>query len=59
AAIMGKKDELRGLKENVIVGRLVPAGTGLSFHNSRKKQDNVSDFMSLMEEKSESDEQII
>jgi DNA-directed RNA polymerase subunit beta' len=59
AAIMGKKDELRGLKENVIVGRLVPAGTGLSFHNSRKKQDNASDFMSLMEEKSESDEQII
>src|SRR5690606_10590983 len=59
AAIMGKKDDLRGLKENVIVGRLVPAGTGLSFHNSRKKQDNVSDFMSLMEEKSESDEQII
>lgn len=59
AAIMGKKDELRGLKENVIVGRLVPAGTGLSFHNSRKKQDNVSDFMPLMEEKSESDEQII
>ncbi|MEK7779292.1 MAG: DNA-directed RNA polymerase subunit beta' [Pseudomonadota bacterium] len=38
AAIMGKKDELRGLKENVIVGRLVPAGTGLSFHNKRKNQ---------------------
>jgi len=37
AAIMGKKDDLRGLKENVIVGRLVPAGTGLSFHNARKK----------------------
>jgi DNA-directed RNA polymerase subunit beta' len=37
AAIMGKKDDLRGLKENVIVGRLVPAGTGLSFHNTRKK----------------------
>jgi DNA-directed RNA polymerase subunit beta' len=37
AAIMGKKDDLRGLKENVIVGRLVPAGTGLSFHNTRRK----------------------
>ena len=37
AAIMGKKDDLRGLKENVIVGRLVPAGTGLSFHNARRK----------------------
>lgn len=38
ASIMGKKDDLRGLKENVIVGRLIPAGTGLSFHNIRKKQ---------------------
>ncbi len=38
AAIMGKRDELRGLKENVIVGRLIPGGTGLSFHNARKKQ---------------------
>ncbi len=39
AAIMSKKDELRGLKENVIVGRLIPAGTGLAFHNMRHKQD--------------------
>jgi len=38
AAIMGKKDELRGLKENVIVGRLIPAGTGLAYHNMRRKQ---------------------
>ncbi len=38
AAIMGKKDNLRGLKENVIVGRLIPAGTGLAFHNLRKRQ---------------------
>ena len=38
AAIMGKKDSLRGLKENVIVGRLIPAGTGLAFHNLRKRQ---------------------
>jgi DNA-directed RNA polymerase subunit beta' len=37
AAIMGKKDDLRGLKENVIVGRLIPAGTGLAYHNTRKK----------------------
>jgi DNA-directed RNA polymerase subunit beta' len=36
AAIMGKRDELRGLKENVIVGRLIPAGTGLAFHRARK-----------------------
>jgi DNA-directed RNA polymerase subunit beta' len=38
AAIMGKKDDLRGLKENVIVGRLIPAGTGLAYHNTRRKQ---------------------
>jgi DNA-directed RNA polymerase subunit beta' len=36
AAIMGKRDELRGLKENVIVGRLIPAGTGLAHHRLRK-----------------------
>jgi DNA-directed RNA polymerase subunit beta' len=38
AAIMGKRDDLRGLKENVIVGRLIPAGTGLAFHTTRRKQ---------------------
>jgi DNA-directed RNA polymerase subunit beta' len=38
AAIMGKRDELRGLKENVIVGRLIPAGTGLAYHAIRKAQ---------------------
>ncbi|MEO6422712.1 MAG: hypothetical protein ABIR84_08570, partial [Candidatus Nitrotoga sp.] len=38
AAIMGKRDELRGLKENVIVGRLIPAGTGLAYHATRRKQ---------------------
>ncbi|MDD5367304.1 MAG: DNA-directed RNA polymerase subunit beta' [Gallionellaceae bacterium] len=38
AAIMAKKDDLRGLKENVIVGRLIPAGTGLAHHRIRKMQ---------------------
>ncbi|MCP2041216.1 DNA-directed RNA polymerase subunit beta' [Neisseria sp. HSC-16F19] len=38
AAIMGKQDDLRGLKENVIVGRLIPAGTGLTYHRSRRRQ---------------------
>ena len=38
AAIMGKRDELRGLKENVIVGRLIPAGTGLAYHSTRRRQ---------------------
>ena len=43
AAIMGKKDELRGLKENVIVGRLIPAGTGLAYHNTRRKHTKRDD----------------
>ncbi len=38
AAILGKRDDLRGLKENVIVGRLIPAGTGLAYHETRKRQ---------------------
>ena len=38
AAIMGKRDGLRGLKENVIVGRLIPAGTGLAYHRARRMQ---------------------
>ena len=38
AAIMGKQDDLRGLKENVIVGRLIPAGTGLTYHRTRRRQ---------------------
>ena len=38
AAVSGKVDKLRGLKENVIVGRLIPAGTGLAYHSDRRKQ---------------------
>jgi len=38
AAVTGKRDYLRGLKENVIVGRLIPAGTGLTYHNERKQK---------------------
>jgi DNA-directed RNA polymerase subunit beta' len=44
AAIMGKRDELRGLKENVIVGRLIPAGTGLAYHRIRKRQAETPAF---------------
>ena len=44
AAIMGKKDELRGLKENVIVGRLIPAGTGLAYHTARRKHARGGDL---------------
>ncbi|WP_114970690.1 DNA-directed RNA polymerase subunit beta' [Rhodoferax ferrireducens] len=43
AAIMGKRDELRGLKENVIVGRLIPAGTGMAYHEARKIRENMDD----------------
>ncbi len=39
AAIMGKRDDLRGLKENVIVGRLIPAGTGMAYHMARKDKE--------------------
>jgi len=45
AAIMGKKDDLRGLKENVIVGRLIPAGTGLAYHNARKTAPSAEALM--------------
>ncbi|MBO6558751.1 MAG: DNA-directed RNA polymerase subunit beta' [Pseudomonadales bacterium] len=38
AAVTGKRDYLRGLKENVIVGRLIPAGTGLAYHEERRKK---------------------
>ena len=41
AAIMGKRDDLRGLKENVIVGRLIPAGTGLAYHKARHDKESV------------------
>ena len=37
AAVRGARDTLRGLKENVIVGRLIPAGTGLAYHAQRRK----------------------
>jgi DNA-directed RNA polymerase subunit beta' len=43
AAIMGKRDELRGLKENVIVGRLIPAGTGLAYHEARLLRESMDD----------------
>jgi len=38
AAVRGTRDTLRGLKENVIVGRLIPAGTGLAYHSQRRKR---------------------
>ena len=44
AAVTGKRDYLRGLKENVVVGRLIPAGTGLTYHEERHKDHAESEF---------------
>ena len=51
ASVTSKRDELRGLKENVIVGRLIPAGTGFSFHKER--QERYEDIQVAPEEVSE------
>ena len=40
ASVRGSRDDLRGLKENVIVGRLIPAGTGMAYHEQRRKNRN-------------------
>ena len=42
AAVRGTRDTLRGLKENVIVGRLIPAGTGLAYHAQRRRQGGLT-----------------
>nr|WP_247687533.1 DNA-directed RNA polymerase subunit beta' [Pseudoalteromonas luteoviolacea] len=44
AAVNGKSDELRGLKENVIVGRLIPAGTGFAYHQERINRRKESEL---------------
>jgi DNA-directed RNA polymerase subunit beta' len=51
AAVKGLRDELRGLKENVIVGRLIPAGTGYSFHadQRRTREDMLADELAGLE----------
>ena len=55
AAVRGKVDDLRGLKENVIVGRLIPAGTGLAYHaerqRRRREQLGIDIASSMAEEK--------
>ena len=47
AAVTGKRDYLRGLKENVIVGRLIPAGTGLKYHEDRRNKREGDDVVSV------------
>ncbi|MBE8233380.1 MAG: DNA-directed RNA polymerase subunit beta', partial [Endozoicomonadaceae bacterium] len=49
AAVTGKRDYLRGLKENVVVGRLIPAGTGLTYHNERRQKRMKSAVMTASE----------
>ncbi|MEJ2754898.1 MAG: DNA-directed RNA polymerase subunit beta', partial [Gammaproteobacteria bacterium] len=49
AAVTGRSDDLRGLKENVVVGRLIPAGTGFAYHTDRRNQrrkDSADDTIS-------------
>ena len=38
ASVSGQEDQLRGLKENVLIGRLIPSGTGLAHHQDRKRR---------------------
>ena len=52
AAVKGSKDDLRGLKENVIVGRLIPAGTGQTYHEERRRK-RMQPVMPIMPEMGE------
>jgi len=57
AAVNGKQDDLRGLKENVIVGRLIPAGTGFSYHLQRRaKQGGVQAEVDIQTSVSQAEE---
>ena len=60
AAVKGASDSLKGLKENVVVGRLIPAGTGLDFHKERKlAREVISNEISLDDSVTESSEDIM
>jgi len=60
AAVRGSSDSLRGLKENVIVGRLIPAGTGLAFHEERRRARTAAlDEAFLSEEEMAADEAVV
>jgi len=50
AAVRGLKDDLRGLKENVIVGRLIPAGTGFAAHEHRRRKADASSGRGFLDE---------
>ena len=53
---MGKRDELRGLKENVIVGRLIPAGTGLAYHKAISARQAAERAAGLSEARQKADD---
>ena len=54
AAVLGSADELRGLKENVVVGRLIPAGTGLAYHQERRAvRQEEQDLLDLVAQDNE------
>ena len=53
AAVTGKMDDLRGLKENVVVGRLIPAGTGYAYHKKRREMRELGGASALLEEPQE------
>jgi DNA-directed RNA polymerase subunit beta' len=74
AAVRGLRDDLRGLKENVIVGRLIPAGTGLAYHLQRRQdwipsrptsgaghlfESSESEAKSMNEDKSDDSEEVV
>ena len=52
AAVLGSADDLHGLKENVIVGRLIPAGTGLAYHAQRRAMRDIPEQLFSPEEES-------
>ena len=58
AAVSGKTDNLRGLKENVIVGRLVPAGTGMAYHEDRRLREMRAEEQLLVEQQGPTNEEV-
>jgi len=59
AAIMGKVDTLRGLKENVIIGRLIPAGTGLSYRKAKKAREQFERDRAMTIASEEASEKVV
>tara|TARA_B100001057_G_scaffold17673_1_gene16342 strand:- start:4507 stop:8739 length:4233 start_codon:yes stop_codon:yes gene_type:complete len=57
AAVCGTKDDLRGLKENVVVGRLIPAGTGFAHHAERRmtQEEDLAEQLQVLEDTINSD----